>query len=193
MGADDAITFRPMTEGDLPLFESWLHQPHFARWFLPDSTVDAELESNREAIRGAEPTVVLIARVAGRDIGWAQYYRWADYPAEALKYDARPGEIGIDYGIGEPDLIGLGIGARLIAGLVALLAELHPGAPILVGPSAANVASCRVLERNGFVLVDVRDVPDEPNASPLALYRLAPGATDGVSGRSPSTGTPAPR
>ena len=150
MAADDAISFRPMTEGDLPLLETWLHRPHFARWFLPDSTVEAELASNRDAITGVDPTQVLVVRVGDRDAGWAQYYRWSDYPEEAAKYDAGPGELGIDYGIGDPDLIGVGVGTRLIAGLVALLAEVEPGAPILVGPSGANAASCRVLEKNGF-------------------------------------------
>ena len=194
MNADDRITLRPMTEADLALFESWLHRPHFARWFLPDSTIEAELESNRAAITGADPTHLLIVRVGDRDVGWAQYYRWADYPQEAAKYDAGPAELGIDYGIGEPDLIGIGLGTRLIAALLALLAELRPGAAILVGPSAANVASCRVLEKNGFELVDVRDMPGEPNASPLALYRLAaPQPSTNVSARSPSSGTPEPR
>ena len=97
MNADDRITLRPMTEADLALFESWLHRPHFARWFLPDSTIEAELESNRAAITGADPTHLLIVRVGDRDVGWAQYYRWADYPQEAAKYDAGPAELGIDY------------------------------------------------------------------------------------------------
>jgi aminoglycoside 6'-N-acetyltransferase len=194
MGVDDAISFRPMTENDMRLFETWLHRPHFARWFLPDSTIEDELASNRDAITGADPTRVFMVRIGDRDVGWAQYYRWSDYPDEAAKYDAGPGDVGIDYGIGEPDLIGVGVGTRLIAGLVAVLTEVHPGRPILVGPSAANAASCRVLEKNGFVRVGVRDMPGEPNASPLALYRLAANeSSPGVSGRSPSSGTRAPR
>lgn len=181
----EPITFRPMTGDDLVLFESWLHRPHFARWFLADSTIEAELESNRAAITGVDPTQVLIVEFGCRDIGWAQYYRWWDYPEEGGKYGALPDELGIDYGIGEADLIGIGVGTRLIAGLVELLDAVAPGASILVGPSAANVASCRVLEKNGFEFVDVRDMPGEPNASPLALYRL--------SGRSPSSVTRGPR
>jgi len=161
-----------MTMADLGVFERWLHEPHFARWFLPDSTIEAELASNRSAIRGDEPTAVLIAGLDGADIGWCQWYRWWDYEEEAVEYGALPGEVGIDYGIGEPERIGHGIGTRLIAALLAHLRDAAPDASILVGPSAANVASCRVLEKNGFSLVDIRSMPGEPNASPLALYRL---------------------
>jgi len=187
MPGTNMITLRPMAVADLALFESWLRRPHFAHWFLQDSTIETELESNRAAITGADPTHALIVGVAGRDVGWAQYYRWWDHPEEAAEYEALPDEVGIDYGIGEPDLIGVGVGTRVIAALVALVDEVAPGASVLVAPSAANAASCRVLAKNGFELVDVRDMPGEPNASPLALYRLA------VSGRSPSSATRGPR
>jgi aminoglycoside 6'-N-acetyltransferase len=173
---EPTLTLRPMTMPDLETFERWLHEPHFARWFLPDSTVEAELDSNRSAIRGDEPTVVLIAELDGTDIGWCQWYRWWDYEAQAIEYGALPGEVGIDYGIGDPAHIGHGIGTRFIGVLLAHLRDAAPDASILVGPSAANVTSRRVLEKNGFSLVDVRSMPGEPNASPLALYRLPAGA-----------------
>jgi RimJ/RimL family protein N-acetyltransferase len=45
----------------------------------------------------------------------------------------------------------------------------------VVEPDAANVASRRVLERNGFELVDVRPLAFELNDHPMAIYRLAGG------------------
>ena len=44
---------------------------------------------------------------------------------------------------------------------------------MLTGPEAANIASCRVLEKNGFRLVAVRPVVTEPTDRPIAIYRLA--------------------
>ncbi|MDT4997191.1 MAG: aminoglycoside 6-N-acetyltransferase [Pseudonocardiales bacterium] len=167
------LVLRPMRLADLELLRRWLGYPHFARWFLQDSTVAAELADNRAAIEGGDPTVVLIVQEDGRDVGWCQWYRWWDYPEEASAYGALLGEVGIDYGIGEPDCIGRGLGTALIAELVAVARRAEPGTSILVGPSAANLASCRVLAKNGFIPVGVRDIPGEPNASPLALYRLA--------------------
>jgi len=176
MDASAELTLRPMTEDDLPTFESWLHEPHFGRWFLQDATIEEELADNRNAIRGDDPAVVLIVELDGRSIGWCQWYSWWDYPTEAAEYDAAPAELGIDYGIGDPLLVGRGVGSQLIATLVERVREARPAASILSGPSAANRASCAVLEKNGFVLVDTRDIPSEPNASPIALYRLAPAA-----------------
>jgi RimJ/RimL family protein N-acetyltransferase len=44
---------------------------------------------------------------------------------------------------------------------------------VIVDPDANNVASRRVLERNGFSLVAVRPVASELNDNPMAIYRLA--------------------
>jgi predicted acetyltransferase len=44
---------------------------------------------------------------------------------------------------------------------------------MLVGPDAANTASRRVLEKNGFELVEIRPVATEPSDAPIAIYRLA--------------------
>ena len=167
-----ALTLRPMTEDDLPTFEGWLHEPHFATWFLQDTTIAQELADNLSAIRGDDPAVVLIAEFDGQPIGWCQWYLWSDYPLEAAQYEALPGEVGIDYGIGDPSVVGRGVGSQLIAALVETARNAHPNVSILSGPSAANRASCAVLQQNGFVLVDARDIASEPNASPIALYRL---------------------
>lgn len=167
------LRLRPMRLPDLELFEAWLDEPHFARWFLQDSTVESELADSRAAIEGVEPTEVRIVVADGRDIGWCQWYRWWDYPAEAAHYDADDGALGIDYGLGDPASIGRGLGTELIGLLVSTLRELDPHAAIIVGPSAANAASCRVLEKNGFTLRDVRDIPGEDEANPIAIYRLA--------------------
>jgi ribosomal protein S18 acetylase RimI-like enzyme len=113
----------------------------------------------------------LIVTEGGRPIGWAQWYRWDDYPAEAEAVGAQTGDVGIDYGIGEPAATGRGVGRRMIAALVREVRRDQPGAGLLVGPAAANPASCAVLERNGFRLVEARPVATE---RPIALYRLDP-------------------
>lgn len=86
---------------------------------------------------------------------------------------AGTGEIGIDYTVGDPAWIGRGAGTMQIAALVAEARRDHPSAGILAAPDAANLASRRILEKNGFELVAVRRVATELADEPMAIYRLA--------------------
>lgn len=47
-----------------------------------------------------------------------------------------------------------------------------------VAPASENAASRRVLEKNGFGLIEVRPVATEPAEGPMAIYRLLPDASD---------------
>jgi aminoglycoside 6'-N-acetyltransferase len=62
---------------------------------------------------------MLLVTLGGKPIGWCQWYRWADYPAEAAAIAVGDGEAGIDYAIGEPAWTGHGNGTVLIGVLVA--------------------------------------------------------------------------
>jgi aminoglycoside 6'-N-acetyltransferase len=169
-----AISLRPMAEDDLPGIGAWLGLPHAARWWTPDTTAEAELAKYRQRIGpdALDDTVMLTVLHDGRPIGWCQWYRWADYPDEQAAMGARDGEAGMDYSIGDPAWIGHGTGTELIAVLVQEIRREHPGAGMLVGPDEANIASRRVLEKNGFELVDIRPVATEPSDAPIAIYRL---------------------
>lgn len=170
------LSLRRMTEEDLPAVEAWLGLPHVARWWSPDGTPEQDVAKYRERIcgTGGGPATMLTVTWAGNPIGWCQWYRWADYPAEAAAIDAQPGEAGIDYAIGDPAWIGRGAGTLLIAALVAEVRRPHPRAGVCSAPEAANTPSRRVLEKNGFRLEAVRPVATEPTDAPMAIYRLAP-------------------
>lgn len=169
------LSLRPMTEDDLPAVQAWLRLPHVARWWTPQTTAEREIAKYQRRISqtGAPPTVMLTVTWAGDAIGWCQWYRWADYPAEATAMGAYDGELGIDYAIGAPAWTGRGAGTMLIAALVVEARRQHLGAGVLAAPDAANAASRRVLEKNGFELVAVRPVATEPTDAPMAIYRLA--------------------
>ncbi len=163
-----------MTDADLSDVESWLHEPHVERWWVPDTTVAAEVEEYRRRVvgEGDTATVMLVITEDGAPIGWCQWYRWDAYPDEAEAMGALAREVGIDYAIGEPGAVGRGLGTEMVAALVAEVRRQHRGAGVLVDPDAANRASRRVLERNGFDLVAVRPVACEPTDNPMAIYRL---------------------
>jgi aspartate racemase len=167
------VSLRPMEAADLELVRGWLGQEHVARWFLTGSTVSDELEDLRQCVAGTEPTLALVVLDSGRPVGWCQWYLCSSYPDHAAGVGAAPGDVGIDYAIGDPALIGSGVGTALIAALVAHIRQRHPDAGIIADPEATNAASRRVLSKNGFGLVGEHPVSSEPTDVPMAIYRLA--------------------
>lgn len=168
LGLSPMITLRAMEAVDLPAVVGWMRQPHVARWWLEGSTLDKELDDCARSIRGEQPTNILVVLEDDRQIGWCQWYRYADYPNDAPAIDAAPDEIGIDYAIGEQDAVGHGLGTQLIAALVDEVRSELPDARFIVDPSAANLPSRRVLEHNGFIFVEERLV----DGVMTAIYRL---------------------
>jgi aminoglycoside 6'-N-acetyltransferase len=162
-----------MRSADLDQVGEWLRQPHVAGWYLSASTVKEELDDLRQSISDVQPTEVLVVSQEGRPIGWCQWYRCADYPEYAGGVGAGPGDIGIDYAIGEPTMVGRGVGTDLVAALVVHVRLRYPAAGIIADPETGNMASRRVLEKNGFTLLAERPVASEPTMGPMAIYRLA--------------------
>jgi aminoglycoside 6'-N-acetyltransferase len=161
-----------MTEADLPAVSAWLERPHVARWWTPDTTPEREAAKYRDRIVAARPrTHMLVVELDGEPVGWCQWYRWADYPAEGTAAGAADHEAGIDYAIGEPAVIGQGVGTAMVGALVEEVRRIEPAAGLLVTPEAANTASRRVLEHNGFALVEVRPIDTEAHDRPMAIYR----------------------
>jgi hypothetical protein len=66
------------------------------------------------------------------------------------------------------------MGTALIAALVLEVCGVEGDIGFVVTPDVRNTASCRVLEKNGFDLVEVRPISTEPSDDPLAIYRRSP-------------------
>ena len=83
---------------------------------------------------------------------------------------------GIDYLIGDAARCGRGLGTRMIGAFCELVFGLYPEVDGIASvPQATNTASRKVLEHNGFRLVDVRMVEsDDPGDSGLAAICLLP-------------------
>lgn len=169
-----------MRLGDLGVVERWLAEPHVARWYLAGSSLERELDDIRSSVTGAQPVHLLMALDDDRPIGWGQWYLCGDNPEWADEIGARPGDVGVDYAIGEPASVGRGLGTTLVAALVGLVRAERPGCGVVADPEAHNVASRRVLEKNGFELVAEKAMVCEPTDDPMAIYRLpAAGASAG--------------
>jgi aminoglycoside 6'-N-acetyltransferase len=169
-----SILLRPMTADDLPLMCRWLGAAHVHRWWHDSCEPAAVSAEYLPCIDGAEPSHPLIGELPAGPVAFAQWYRWADYPDYGRQVGAEPDEAGFDYLIGEQARCGQGLGTRLIAELIRLVREQEPSvAGFVVDPEQANTASRRVLEKNGFHLVAVKQIddPDGPPVGPSAVYR----------------------
>ena len=159
--------FRPVVAADLPMLGAWLDRPHVAEWW---DDVGDKLAEIREAM--ADPsTQPLIVELDGRPIGYLQCYD--PHREEGHPYRDQPkGTLGIDQFIGEPELVGIGHGSRLIAAFAEGL--FRQGVPrIIIDPDPANGRAIRAYEKAGFREFDrrttiygravmmARDAPDE--------------------------------
>ena len=162
------FNFRHLTRADFPLLGGWLAQPHVARWWNHDNSPQAMEADFAAVIDRLDPADVFIVSYGNRPIGLLQRYTFADNPGYitdlAALIEAPGAALSIDYFIGEPDLIGRGLGSAMIRAAVDAIWRDYPNAPSIIVPVAsANVASWRALEHAGFTLVATGwQPPDNP-------------------------------
>jgi aminoglycoside 6'-N-acetyltransferase len=152
----DLIVRRLLDERpDYALISRWRAEPHVHEWWDPDdpppSTEEAEAQYGPSA-RGEEPTTPCIIELAGKPIGYLQFYRWLPWSdaAEELDIRADADTFGIDLYIGEPDLVGVGIGTRVVD-LICRHLETALGASwVALTTEITNERAQRAYEEAGF-------------------------------------------
>jgi RimJ/RimL family protein N-acetyltransferase len=168
--------FPALIEADLPLVRRWLLEPHVRRWWADpprDTYPDDELDKYRARVRGDdELTQIFFIRRRGQPIGFIQSYRIDDYDeyGRALALDVSAA--GIDLFIGEPELIGKGLGPSAIrAFLRDVVFARYEVEECVIGPSVKNTRAIRAYEKAGFVWLKDVVVPDEPEREHLMRIR----------------------
>jgi aminoglycoside 6'-N-acetyltransferase len=166
-----SIDFVRLTREDLPLLASWFEQPHVRLWWFDADSDPEGLEAKYgPRIDGAWPEVFIV-QVDGHPAGLIQWCPLDDYADWYGQLAEARDAIGIDYLIGEPDLVGRGFGTQMIGEFVERAWDRFPEAGgVVADPQPANIASCRVLEKNGFRAVFEGRLGDEPVDS--RVYRL---------------------
>src|SRR3954465_7490038 len=119
-----------MGRDDLPLLYDWLCRPHVAEWWrdvpVDLAAVDAEYGP---CIDGEDPTELFVVTIRERAVGMIQRYLIADepewWPACGGIVDVS-NAAGIDYLIGELDVVAAGVGSAMIAAFVPLVFQWRP-------------------------------------------------------------------
>jgi aminoglycoside 6'-N-acetyltransferase len=162
----DRFDFRPLVRADLMLLADWHAAPHVSRWW----TTAADLET--EYLTGADGTKRFVVQLDGRPTGLVQLYSLADSPEYASLVGAEPGEVGIDYLLGDAADVGRGVGPAMLAAFLEKFVTTNANVTgVRVDVAEANRRSWRTLEKLGFVrtLTGI-SVPGEPG--PHYVYVL---------------------
>lgn len=142
------IVLRQMKTDDLPLFKSWLHTPHVAKWYHdPQEWID-EAEKQDSDFRWLHHFMV---EHEGRPVGFCQYYACEDSDELWEGYTALGGSYSIDYMIGETDCLRRGFGKEIVMALTEKIMNHDDAKRIVVQPEPENKASCGLLLSCGFI------------------------------------------
>jgi aminoglycoside 6'-N-acetyltransferase len=161
------IEFRAVAEDDFRLLRDWLRRDHVRRWWR--DPIEETVEECRGAIEGREPTAYYLIVLDGRPVGMIQAYLASDYPEWEEIVQVGDGVAGVDLLIGEADLVGRGLGPRVLAEFAEQVVFADPGTNAVVATvEEPNRRSWRAFEKAGFRRV--RDVEEE--GLPNRLMRL---------------------
>jgi len=146
------IGFRPLARSDYPRVCMWHGAEHAARWFSESPTTPEEAESYfGPCIDGVEATTIHVLEIDGEPSGYLQHYLVRDHP-DYLDAIGDAEAAAIDFIIGDPALVGKGLGPAVIRRYVDdVVAPAYPAAPrVLSSPDPQNERSIRALEKAGF-------------------------------------------
>ena len=161
------IGFRPLTEADLPLVANWLGREHVRRWWR--DSLDDSISEYERAIVGLDPTDHYLIGVDGRSVGMIETYLVSDHPDWEAIVHVGEGVAGVDLLIGEEEVIGRGLGPRVLEAFVNEVVFANQAVHACVAAvDEANRRSWRAFEKAGFEYV--RDVEEE--GRPHRLMRL---------------------
>jgi RimJ/RimL family protein N-acetyltransferase len=140
-----SISFRPLVEPDLDLLLGWFRQPHVGEWWPTPSSEAEVFEEYLPKIRGEKDARMLAILADGYPIGMIQH--WSPDPAELCgAFDC-----GIDLLIGDPSMIGRGLGSSVIDAFVVGEVFGRLGLSSCVAdPHESNARSIRAFEKEGF-------------------------------------------
>ena len=159
--AAPGLTFRLLTEDDLPLLHEWLSRPHVAEWWgAPPSLAEVERDFG-PAIRGAVAHQCYLALAGGAPVGFIQAYTPAAWHHEGWWLDEHdPGVRGIDQFLAHADQLGQGLGTAMVRAFVARLFADPAVTRVQTDPAPENHRAIRSYEKAGFRAVREVDTPD---------------------------------
>lgn len=164
----DEVTLRPLTAQDLPMLHVWLNRPHIVRWWGGERpSLEQVREEYAPEVLAAERVTPWIGLLDGVPFAYAQSYVAMDAGGGWWEDQTDPGVRGIDQSIGDPALLGRGLGTLLVRALLDRLFADAQVTRVQTDPAPDNARAIRCYEKAGFRRVREIVTPDGP-----AVYML---------------------
>jgi len=169
---ESKITFRAITEGDLPLLHDWLCRPHVVEHWEPAPTLEEVREDYLPRLAPQEMlpldapagVVQYLACEDGVPFGFIQAYRVMAHQAEGWWLDEKdPCALGVDQLIGLGDRLGKGLGTRMLRAFLDFLFEDPRVTTVQTDPDPGNARAIASYRKAGFRdvgIVQTRDGPE---------------------------------
>jgi aminoglycoside 6'-N-acetyltransferase len=160
-----------MGREDLPRLREWLAQPHVAEWWDAPDGAEAIADGVGARVGRAHPVQPWIVELDSRPVGFVQWYRVADELDWFPGVDVPPETVALDLALGDPDLLGRGVGRRVALEFVhhVLRASAPDSTEVWIDPNPRNERAVRAFRAVGFADTGI-DLPD-PN-DPTQVRRL---------------------
>lgn len=140
------IKLRPFQPEDIEHLKIWLNKDYIKDFFGEPEEWITEIVDNS---LGLDWVYYYIVEYNNAPIGFTQYYE--THKAPDGDWSSEPeGTVGIDYLIGDESLLSKGLGYLIIQTLIDEIKLKEKYKYIIADPNLNNIASIKVLEKNGF-------------------------------------------
>jgi aminoglycoside 6'-N-acetyltransferase len=160
LATDGDLSLRRLRDdpADYALIVRWRAMPHVHEWWDPDDPapdIDEVLRHYRPTTDPGGRTTGCVIELGGRPIGYLQLYRWADWTQEPpqdgeMEIPLAEDPWGLDVYIGEPDLVGRGIGSRAVALACRYLRDARGARVVTLTTDVDNLRAQAAYERADF-------------------------------------------
>ncbi len=147
---------------DLPRLHVWLNRPHVLEFYgqrrVTPEEVRRKYEPRLHPESRVQPWIVL---VDDRPAGYVQWYWLRDHPPGIAGWCDLDGAAGLDVFLGEPTLLGQGVGSAAINDFIRdVLVAGHGVTRVLIDPAVTNVRAIRAYEKVGFRRLSTFEAPN---------------------------------
>lgn len=150
----DELLIRTMKETDYDQLTEWLNNEDVLEFYGDKNDpfdLKRVIEKYEPRVKGLTRVKVCIAEYKNEPVGFMQYYQLDSVQLKEFGYKESELVYGMDQLIGRSDLLGKGIGTRMVRALVNYIQNEQITTAIVMDPHIDNLRAIRCYEKCGFV------------------------------------------